>query len=77
MSYTIATTKDIHSNQSVDISKEGNCYSLCFQCYDGETPVYKSKKFHNLADALIVYQNFVEMFIMGDCDAKTRSSLLD
>lgn len=75
MHYTIMSTRDEQSNQSIDLNAVGDKFLLYFTSY-GDDRVVESKYFDTLNDAIRVYMRFVDAFARGDYSAKDRASWL-
>lgn len=77
MSYTIAITECLYSGQKVSLDRMGNRFVVCYivPLEDG-THDYISKRFDTLADALSVYQKFIEYFAKGLYSVTDRKNLL-
>lgn len=77
MSYTIAITECVHSGQKVSLDRMGNKFVVCYDTpLEDGTHDYTSKQFYTLANALSVYQKFIEYFAKGLYSVTDRKNLL-
>lgn len=77
MSYTIAITECVYSGQKVSLDRMGNKFTVCYDTpLEDGTHDYTSKRFDTLADALNVYQKFIEYFAKGMYSVNDRKNLL-
>lgn len=77
MSYTIAITECPYSGQKVSLDRMGNKFVVCYDTpLEDGTHDYTSKRFDTLADALSVYQTFIEYFAKGLYSVTDRKNLL-
>lgn len=63
MNYTIATTKEVHGDLSLNIDKNGNEYTVGL--FNEVTKEYTHRSFKTIDDALTVYKTLVELIVKG------------
>lgn len=74
MYYTVASTRDFNGMMEVDFDKKGNQYVVSLR--NKGRNEYTTKVFDTMAEALGVYQRFVEAFITGCYSYEDRKSWL-
>lgn len=74
MSYTIAMTTDVTSDQEVSFNKSGNKYVIYL--VDKESGEMVSKQFDTNEQAAAVYMKIVEAFLTGCYSWKDRVGFL-
>lgn len=75
MYYTVASTRDFNGMMEVDFDKKGNKYVVSLR--NKGRNEFTAKTFDTLAEALEVYQWFVEAFITGCYSYEDRKSWLE
>lgn len=63
MKYTIATTREVHSNLCLNIDKNGNEYTVGL--FNDVTKEYTHRSFKTIDEALTVYKMIVELIVKG------------
>ena len=76
MNYTIISTKDLKTNQELDLVKSGNQYYLSLIDRNKKYAVI-SKKYNELSDAKVVYNELVSYFIDGIYTFKERTNIMN
>ena len=76
MDYTIVFTKDLNTNQELDLVKKGNKYYLFLTDRNKKCTVI-SKAYNELSDAKDIYTDVVGCFIDGIYTFKERTNIMN
>lgn len=74
MYYTIMESREVHSDQSVVLAKNGSEYTVCFH---SEETGYVSKNFPTNETAMVAMQKILDAFMTGCYSAQDRASWLN
>lgn len=72
MNYTILYTKDLATEQVVDITKDGNTFVIGFAYCDN----YISNRVKTIEEAKKIYNNIINCFINGLYNFEDRKRIL-
>ena len=72
MSYTLLYSKDLATNQIVEIEKQGTTYNVNLT----DSNIFYTKKFKTLEEASKIYKKVIECFISGYYSIEQRIEII-